>query len=69
MINFNVVLPFSKIQASQLMEQVSYTSLALDSSLKHLTFFMFVRASMTTKTLYYPTNAQTYNSYIQLELL
>jgi len=27
------------------------------------------RASMTIKTLYYPTDAQIYNSYIQLELL
>jgi len=27
------------------------------------------RASMTIKTLYYPTGAQIYNSQIQLELL
>ena len=27
------------------------------------------RASMTIKTLYYPTDAQIYNSHIQLELL
>jgi len=34
-----------------------------------LGFSCSYRASVTIKTLYYPTDAQIYNSFIQLELL
>jgi len=36
---------------------------------EELIIFMFVPASMAIKTIYYPTDAQIYNSWIQLELL
>jgi len=54
-----------------LIEEYQYSSnktthprnyLELDYTLHFTTLFMFYRASMTIKILYYPTDAQIYNS-------